>query len=505
MFSRNETISNRQLYRNYTIGFVSLSALLAPLFMGRENGMSLVIALLLLGLVLVMSSQSAAPKSLFVKILCYVHYWVLGTLIAHMTGFLIQEYLLNDTSLWLILGWFYLFCFYNTYKGLECRIRVSEILFPFFLFLLVLLSLLMLGEVEVKRLSELRFAIGTTQISGGYQMFAWLSAMLSLWHLQGVAKGNRSFGKTVWVIWTFGSAAAVLWALFSYCVYGDSGHTGLIFPLASAMTLAHLPGNVIGRMDALFVFAWVIGLFLLCCSLFAPLSAKEPDRRSRYVLLALLLASLAVVVQEECMEWCLNILYYISTPVQLLILIGYWLRNNGRKGVVSTGILILALFLGGCGNQELEERSMVSAIGVDEGTEKTFSMTFSFGVSTKGKPKEPFETECDSLSEAEALYYDSGQKDMDFNHLKNFYFSEGLMGSEHLPKLLEEIQGSSDYSRGTSVYITPGSPAEDAKKEDQPKEGTPIHRLLNAWYNTESCELSRVNEEGMYKGTYLWR
>ena len=45
---------------------------------------------------------------------------------------------------------------------------------------------------------------------------------------------------------------------------------------------------------------------------------------------------------------------------------------------------------------------------------------------------------------------------------------------------------------------------EEAKKEEQPKDGVPIHRLLNAWYNTESCELSKVDEEGMYRGVYLW-
>ena len=32
----------------------------------------------------------------------------------------------------MIMGWFSLFCYYNLYKGLECRLRVSEVLFPFF-------------------------------------------------------------------------------------------------------------------------------------------------------------------------------------------------------------------------------------------------------------------------------------------------------------------------------------------------------------------------------------
>lgn len=86
------------------------------------------------------------------KWLCYVNYWVLGTMLVRMTGILVQSFLLTSTALWVILVWFYLFCYYDLYKGLECRLRVSEILFPFFLFLLLFLTLLMYGEVEADRL-----------------------------------------------------------------------------------------------------------------------------------------------------------------------------------------------------------------------------------------------------------------------------------------------------------------------------------------------------------------
>ena len=75
------------------------------------------------------------------------------------------------------MGWFSLFCYYNLYKGLECRLRVSEVLFPFFLLMLLLLTVLMHGEVELSRFRELRLMLQKEQLLIGYELFCWLSAV----------------------------------------------------------------------------------------------------------------------------------------------------------------------------------------------------------------------------------------------------------------------------------------------------------------------------------------
>ena len=87
------------------------------------------------------------------------------------------------------------------------------------------------------------------------------------------------------------------------------------------MTLAHLPGNVIGRLDSIFVFVWVIGLFTACSTLFAPLQAEEPDRKKKYLFGVLLVASLAFASQEKSQELLSGWLYWISTPVQMVLFI----------------------------------------------------------------------------------------------------------------------------------------------------------------------------------------
>ena len=156
MFSGNHKISSRQMYRNYAVVGITLSALLPPLVMNQENTGSILLSLLFLGIYLAGTAIIERPTSIWVKWICYLHYWVLATMLLRITGLLVQQFLLTDTRLWVIMGWFSLFCYYNLYKGLECRLRVSEVLFPFFLLMLLLLTVLMHGEVELSRFRELR-------------------------------------------------------------------------------------------------------------------------------------------------------------------------------------------------------------------------------------------------------------------------------------------------------------------------------------------------------------
>lgn len=503
MFSGNEKISARQLYRGSTSGLLGLCALTVPLVMNRENLTSILLALILLGIFLAGTAFAPAPQKSWVKWICYANYWILGTMSARLTGLMIQEFLLTGTALWIILGWFYLICFYNIYKGLECRARVSEVLFGFCLFLFLLLSLLVLGEAEFSRCMEIHLALGESQMETGYRLFCWLAAVQSLWQLQGKTGSRAAFRKTTGAVWLTGAAAACFWALLTYSIYGNGGHTGLLFPLASALTLAHFPGNVIGRLDALFVFVWVILLFLLCSTLFAPLTDGEPDRKGKFLLASVLAASFALALRPECMEWGQNLLYMVSIPLQvLLVLLNLLPGKKGKKHLLCL-ILIPVLLLSACGAQELEEQSIVTSISVDPGEEKQYSLTFGFGAAAEAGARTAG-IEADSLAEAAENYWETEQKHLNFNHLKNFYLSEAFLAGEGAGALFQELQLDGTYSRGTDVYVTEGKASAEADREKQPEGGVPIHRLLNAWYNRGSCELPKITEDGRYRGTFFW-
>lgn len=503
MFSGNYKISSRQLYRNYAAAFVSLGVLLPPLIMNQEHAGSLVASLLFSGCVLAGTAVIPRPSGQAARWLCYAQYWTIGAMLVHLTGMLIQTFLLTDTELWIITGWFCLFCYYNLYKGLECRFRVSEVLFPFFLCLLCLLTFLMYGEVEGRRLLKLRMTFGKEIWILGYELFCWFSAVHSMWHLRGRTRGKSSFSGTVLAVWLTGAVAVMGFGCFSYCIYGNQGHTGLVYPIASAMTLAHFPGNVIGRLDAMFIFAWIIGLFLLCSSLFAPLMDGEPDVRSKCLLFGLVALAFGAANIPRCVEWGQMLLYRVLTPLQLLMLLWHGMKRIGRKRAAAAVCLLLALLLNGCSSQELEQQSLVTAVGIDKGDHGAFHLTFGFGTADEDG-EEPFETDSLSLQGAETAYREYFQKNMDFNHLKNFYFSSEILHQEAFSGLLEEIQINGAYSRGTLVYVTEGSAGEQAEKKEQPEEGMPVHRVLNAWYNGEMCEIPLITADGRYKGQVPW-
>lgn len=505
MFSGNHRISSRQLYRNYAAALISLGALLPPLIMNRENPGSILLAVLFLGVFLWAAAFVPRPSAVWMKWLCYVNYWVLGTMLVRMTGILVQSFLLTNTALWVILLWFYLFCYYDLYKGLECRLRVSEILFPFFLFLLLFLTLLMYGEMEADRLLDLRFSLERRQWVLGYELFCWLGGAGSLWHLRGQTEDVAHFKRTVGKIWLTGAGALAGFGAFSHMIYGHAGHTGLVYPVASAMTLAHFPGNVIGRLDSLFIFAWIIGLFLLCSSLFAPLVDGEPDLRRKSVLFALMALSFGAACIPECIQWGQRLLYTVLMPLRLILLFLQWARGTkGRKRAAAAGCIALCLLIGGCSSQELEQQSLVTAVGVDAGENGTCHLTFGFGASSGEEAEEPFETDSVSIEEAKNSYWEYEQKNMDFNHLKNFYFSKEILDQEEFRSILQEIQVNGAYSRGTLVHVTEGPAKEEAAKTEQPEEGVPIHRILNAWYNQENCEIPVITEDGRYKGSVSW-
>lgn len=162
MFSENNRISVRQAVRNYGMMVISISALVIPVAMNHTAMPSVLLAAGLLGIYLTGMAAAAAPENRIFQTASYVHGWILGTLTARMTGLLGAEISAERVPLWGILILFYAMCYYNLYKGLECRMRVGEILFLPFLLLLAGLAIAMHGEAEVMRIREFTWILVKT-------------------------------------------------------------------------------------------------------------------------------------------------------------------------------------------------------------------------------------------------------------------------------------------------------------------------------------------------------
>ena len=199
MFSENNRISVRQAVRNYGMMVISISALVIPVAMNHTAMPSVLLAAGLLGVYLAGMAAAAAPENRIFQTASYVHGWILGTLTARMTGLLVQEFLLNGVPLWGILILFYAMCYYNLYKGLECRMRVGEILFLPFLLLLAGLAIAMHGEAEVIRIREFTWILDKNGIWKGYELFCWLTAVQGLWSLRNHMTEKKTAVGRVWL------------------------------------------------------------------------------------------------------------------------------------------------------------------------------------------------------------------------------------------------------------------------------------------------------------------
>ena len=297
---------------------------------------------------------------------------------------------------------------------------------------------------------------------------------------------------------------------------------------------------MIGRMDTVFVLAWVLGLFLTCSTLFAPLGGGTRNKWKNVGLAVLLLGSYLLALMPSVMEWGDWLVRMILIPAQVLVLLWQtWKRRGNQQtkgqvgqhphasGTVRSGMKIVLLLVGvttvitlctACGQQQLETQSLVESLAIDEGQE----ISFVFAVAedegdsaekseleqesgTEDDNDQIFTTKADSLHEAMDIYGDYHQKKLNLNHLQYLYMAESVLRSEQLGTILEELQLDEQFSRGILLYVTEGPACEEAMDEEKPEEGTPVHELLNAWYNQQFCELPLVTEDHRYKDTILWQ
>ena len=257
-------------------------------------------------------------------------------------------------------------------------------------------------------------------------------------------------------------------------------------------------------------------------------------------LAVLLWGSYLLALIPSIMEWGDWLVRMILIPAQVLVLLWQtWKQRENQQtkgqmgqrphasGTVRSGMKSVLLLAGvttvitlctACGQQQLETQSLVESLAIDEGQEISFIFAVAEGEGDSAEKSELeqesgteddnnriFATKADSIHEAMDIYGDYHQKKLNLNHLQYLYMAESMLQSEQLGTILEELQLDEQFSRGILLYVTEGTACEEAMDEEKPEEGTPVHELLNAWYNQQFCELPLVTEDHRYKDTIRWQ
>ena len=398
MFSENNQISGRQVFRLLTYDFLGMGTLLLPTMLadtaGRDGifcilaGILLVFLYLKLLKYLLKGMETSYPdflKQKCGKVCGYVlwgGYFLYFILMASYTAYLFSTLMLNglveNVSFYLVLLLILLLAFYGMAGGIEGRARVYEILFWFLMIPLFLMLFAACREVKPAYWSPVFMADGKEVLSGSYYvLFCYSMVSIVLFLKEYVADRRKCVGAAEKAVWFSGGVFAALY-LILIGLFGVEALAQMKFPAVTMMSRVQVTGGFLKRTDAFMFSIWFFTLYAMLNSMVfysGNLAEKVirdcggylegKKRMLPYLILLLLVYGVAVLFyrNQQFLDRVTFLLWRIGTPFVvgvpvLLCLAGE--RKNHKKNVrvlVLVCFLFVCLFLQGCNVAELEDKA----------------------------------------------------------------------------------------------------------------------------------------------------
>lgn len=398
MFSENNQISGRQVFRLLTYDFLGMGTLLLPTMLadtaGRDGIFCILAGILSTFLYLKLlryllkGMKTSYPdflKQKCGKICGYVlwgGYFLYFILMASYTAYLFSTLMLNglveNVSFYLVLLLILLLAFYGMAGGIEGRARVYEILFWFLMIPLFLMLFAACREVKPAYWSPVFVADGKEVLSGSYYvLFCYSMVSIVLFLKEYVADRRKCVGAAEKAVWFSGGVFAVLY-LILIGLFGAEALAQMKFPAVTMMSRVQITGGFLKRTDAFMFSIWFFTLYAMLNSMVfysGNLAEKVirdcggylegKKRMLPYLILLLLVYGVTVLFYRnqqflDCVTfllWKIGTPFVVGVPV-LLCLTGE--RKNHKKNVrvlVLVCFLFGCLFLQGCNVAELEDKA----------------------------------------------------------------------------------------------------------------------------------------------------
>ena len=398
MFSENNQISGRQVFRLLTYDFLGMGTLLLPTMLADTAGRDGIFCILagILSTFLYLKLLRYLLKGMktsypdFLKQKCgkvcgYVlwgGYFLYFILMASYTAYLFSTLMLNglveNVSFYLVLLLILLLAFYGMAGGIEGRARVYEILFWFLMIPLFLMLFAACREVKPVYWSPIFVADGKEMLNGSYYVFFCYSMVsIVLFLKEYVADRRKCVGAAEKAVWFSGGVFAVLY-LILIGLFGAEALAQMKFPAVTMMSRVQITGGFLKRTDAFMFSIWFFTLYAMLNSMVfysGNLAEKVirdcggylegKKRMLPYIILLLLVYGVAVLFyrNQQILDSVTFLLWKIGTPFVvcvpvLLCLTGE--RKNHKKNVrvlVLVCFLFGCLFLQGCNVAELEDKA----------------------------------------------------------------------------------------------------------------------------------------------------
>ena len=415
MFSENNQISGRQVFRLLTYDFLGMGTLLLPTMLADTAGRDGIFCILagILSTFLYLKLLRYLLKGMktsypdFLKQKCgkvcgYVlwgGYFLYFILMASYTAYLFSTLMLNglveNVSFYLVLMLILLLAFYGMAGGIEGRARVYEMLFWFLMIPLFLMLFAACREVKPAYWSPVFVADGKEMLSGSYYvLFCYSMVSIVLFLKEYVADRKKCVGAAEKAVWFSGGVFAALY-LILIGLFGVGALAQMKFPAVTMMSRVQVTGGFLKRTDAFMFSIWFFTLYAMLNSMVfysGNLAEKVirdcggylegKKRMLPYLILLLLVYGVTVLFyrNQQFLDCVTFLLWKIGTPfvvgVPVLLCLTGRKPNRGmeersskenkdeRKNhkkkvrvVVLVCFLFGCLFLQGCNVAELEDKA----------------------------------------------------------------------------------------------------------------------------------------------------
>ena len=444
MFSENNQISGRQVFRLLTYDFLGMGTLLLPTMLadtvGRDGIFCILAGILSTFLYLKLlryllkGMKTSYPdflKQKCGKVCGYVlwgGYFLYFILMASYTAYLFSTLMLNglveNVSFYLVLMLILLLAFYGMAGGIEGRARVYEILFWFLMIPLFLMLFAACREVKPAYWSPVFVADGKEVLSGSYYvLFCYSMVSIVLFLKEYVADRRKCVGAAEKAVWFSGGVFVVLY-LILIGLFGAEALAQMKFPAVTMMSRVQITGGFLKRTDAFMFSIWFFTLYAMLNSMVfysGNLAAKVirdcggylegKKRMLPYLILLLLVYGVTVLLyrNQQFLDCVTFLLWKIGTPFVVGVPVLLCLTGERRKHKKKVRVLVLVCFLFGC--------LFLQGCNVAELEDKAFPVLLNI-------------RDQDDFQNVWLNHEYAGNKEVDYNHLKVVLIERSFLEKE---------------------------------------------------------------------------
>ena len=398
MFSENNQISGRQVFRLLTYDFLGMGTLLLPTMLADTEGRDGIFCILagILSTFLYLKLLRYLLKGMktsypdFLKQKCgkicgyvlwggyFLYFILMASYTAYLFSTLMLSGLVENISFYLVLLLILLLAFYGMAGGIEGRARVYEMLFWFLMIPLFLMLFAACREVKPAYWSPVFVADGKEMLNGSYYVFFCYSMVsIVLFLKEYVSDDKKHISAAEKAVGFSGGVFAVLY-LILLGLFGVDALAQMKFPAVTMMSRVQVTGGFLKRTDAFMFSIWFFTLYAMLNSMVfysGNLAEKVirdcggylegKKRMLPYLILLLLVYGVTVLFYRnqqflDCVTfllWKIGTPFVVGVPV-LLCLTGERKKHNKKVRVlVLVCFLFGCLFLQGCNVAELEDKA----------------------------------------------------------------------------------------------------------------------------------------------------